>query len=368
MEFLYAINTDTKEPIMLLNKHIGFDEEDGPGIDGERFAREIMALDQMKPDNITVWINSVGGSVMHAFSIFTAIQQSKTPVNTFGVGVVASSAATIFQAGKTRTLADYAILMFHNPFTPGEENENDNKMLETMRNSIVTMICGRSGLTVEACGEMLNATTWLNATDKNIAPFVDVVENTGGNINIDLKAAGPIDIKNAQAKAAKLVLNKLNTNQNKNEMKKVYAKLGLNESANEDAIIAVIDSVNNKLVDAQSVNATLKTENETLTGKITELETVVNTAKTEKENAEKEALKIKAVAMVKAVADAGKIINNEETINAWVDKAIADFDGVKALLDSLTVNATAPNLDGGETPKSRNMAVIMAEINAKQVK
>ena len=109
--FKYTIDAESDEPIMLINKHIGYDESDGMGIDGAEFERELMTLDTMKKKRIQVWINSPGGMVLDGWSIYNSILKTKTKVDTYCVGIAASIAGVIFQAGRERNMADYGILM-----------------------------------------------------------------------------------------------------------------------------------------------------------------------------------------------------------------------------------------------------------------
>ena len=90
---MYTVDTSADEPIMLINSHIGFDPEDGMGVDGAQFQRELLELDSMGKKRIQVWINSPGGNVMDGYNIFSAICDSKTPVDTYAKGVVASIAS-----------------------------------------------------------------------------------------------------------------------------------------------------------------------------------------------------------------------------------------------------------------------------------
>jgi ATP-dependent protease ClpP protease subunit len=100
--FMYTVNVDSDEPIMLINKHIGYDEADGYGIMGDLFQAELLALDQMEKKRIQVWINSPGGSVMDGYNMYTAMLKTKTKVDTYCVGICASMAAVLFQAGRKR--------------------------------------------------------------------------------------------------------------------------------------------------------------------------------------------------------------------------------------------------------------------------
>ena len=44
---IYCVDPSADEPILLINKHIGFDEKDGMGIDGALFQQELLMLDAL---------------------------------------------------------------------------------------------------------------------------------------------------------------------------------------------------------------------------------------------------------------------------------------------------------------------------------
>src|SRR5690348_5015887 len=101
--WLYTVDPDAERPVMLINTHIGFDEAEGFGVMGDAFQRELLQLDALCIENnkgpIQVWINSPGGIVTDGMSIYSAILKSTTKVDTYCVGMAASIAGVIFQAG-----------------------------------------------------------------------------------------------------------------------------------------------------------------------------------------------------------------------------------------------------------------------------
>ena len=145
MKFIYTVDVASDEPIMLINTHIGDDPVDGMGIDGSIFQAELLALDQMGKKSIQVWINSVGGVVMDGYNICNAILKSQTRVDTYCVGMAASIAAVIFQTGRKRYMADYGILMYHEPYTENSTIQ-DNPLLSNMNDSLATIVSNRSGM------------------------------------------------------------------------------------------------------------------------------------------------------------------------------------------------------------------------------
>ena len=58
--------------------------------------------------DISLYINSPGGVVMDGYNIYNAILRSKTPVDTYNVGIAASIAGVIFMAGR-KDISFYSI-------------------------------------------------------------------------------------------------------------------------------------------------------------------------------------------------------------------------------------------------------------------
>ena len=123
-EFKYCPNPDADVPKMFIDNQIGGKDADGnPGIDGNRFMKELLCLsDEMGKKNIQVWINSEGGFVQEGQSIYAGILHSKAKVDTVCYGLAASISGVIFQAGRRRYMTDYANLMYHPAY-----NEEDRK-------------------------------------------------------------------------------------------------------------------------------------------------------------------------------------------------------------------------------------------------
>lgn len=374
---MYIVDANADEPIMLINKHIGYNDEDGVGIIGGDFARELLYLDSLGKKRIQVWINSPGGTVMDGYDIYSAMLKSKTKIDTYCVGICASIAAVIFQAGRNRVMADYGILMYHNPF--GTDNTAG---LEAMRNSIITMIASRSQMSNEDVANMMNCETFILANDALNKKLCDEIEvSTDFNRKrlqsvTDVKdSAGMI----AQYRAAKEVFNSIFSNTIQ-DMKKVTNKLNLNEAANEDAICSAIDAVQNRATAAETRVTALETEINTQKEavraeqqKLTDLQNKYDALEQKEREATTAANLEKAKNMVKTVG-AGRIKNDAAVIKAWEDRAVADFDGTKNLLETLPLNKDAVNIvtdaenkltdkDGKQLPSIENaVAQDMARI------
>lgn len=329
----YTINAEDEEPIMLINKHIGFDEAEGEGINGSLFQQELLKLDRLGKKRIQVWINSPGGVVMDGYSIYNAILKSKTKVDTYCVGIAASIAAVIFQAGRKRIMSDYGLLMYHNPYG-GTSSE-----LKKMRESIAVMIAERTNNKQDAILKMMDRTTWISASEALMAGFCDEVENSNSiNVKRNSKAV-------ALWEAGAVVVNSILKPKNKS-MNKVANKLGLNPEANEESILAEIESIVNKKTSMEEKMKKMEAEYQAMLEKcdkmkaeLVEMESKLADEKKAKAESEAETKKSEAKNMVSQFVKSGKI--KQESADKWAEKALLDFDGVKNLLEELPANGKA---------------------------
>jgi chromosome segregation ATPase len=118
--------------------------------------------------------------------------------------------------------------------------------------------------------------------------------------------------------------------------------------ANEDAVLEAINAIENRNRELESTLTAQRNQITALETEKTNLTTTVNTLKTEKEAAEKAAKKVNAEALVKAAVNLKTIKNDAETIAKWTDRAIADYDGTKDLLESIPVNQVSNRIKVGE--------------------
>ncbi|MGN6416141.1 MAG: Clp protease ClpP [Pseudobacter sp.] len=388
--FLYTVDTSADEPIMLIDKHIGFDEAEGFGIMGDLFQKELLALDAMGKKRIQVWINSPGGIVADGYNIHNAILKSKTPVDTYCTGLAASIAGVVFLAGRRRIMADYAQLMYHNPF-----GGDDDKGLAAIRDSIVTMIASRCGKEEADIVAIMNKTTWIGAKEALDAGFCDEVQDSS-LINKKRSVSISTDVKAFWKEAADITNSLLPVNQTHTKnftMKKIANRLKLNPEASEDAVVEAIDSLEKSNADLQNQvknhlseiqnkkNSLEEQENkvkaleEELTKAKNELKEAQDKAKNmeeEQEKKEEEDKATKAKNLVEGFAKQGRIKNDAKILADWTEQAKADYDGVKNLLESLPLNQKAAAFETKTTGEFKGGSVIsnfmvkrLAEAKAK---
>ena len=359
---IYCIDTTVDEPIMLLNTHIGMDDTDGQGINGSLFQQELLQLDTLGKKRIQIWINSPGGVVTDGYNIYNAILKSNTPVDTYCVGCAASIAGVIFQAGRKRIMADYAWLMYHNPF--GSENGD---IIKTMKTSIVTMIEKRSGMDEGSVNKMMNRETFITAPEALEMKLCDSIESS---VKLNTKYLQKIsDSLQFHKECNKVVNTFLNTNTNKmSELTKITMRLKLNDAARQEDIVAAIDAIENraKVAEEKAVEVENKAkvkadadmeEMDALKTKIKKL-----LEDKEKNQAEYEDCKAKLDAMTKdklaaeekaegervknmieGYAKIGRIKNEATVVLEWCNTAKElGFDRVKNIIEALPLNVKAP--------------------------
>ncbi len=404
--FLYTINPNDEEPVMLINNYIGFDSEQGYGIMGDVFQRELLKLDLLDKKRIQVWINSPGGSVSDGYSIFSTMLKTKTPVDTYCLGMAASIAGVIFQAGRKRTMLDFSWLMYHNPYN---EDGSIDKALEPIRASLCTMIASRSGKSEDLVQKLMNRTTYILADEALANGFCDEIENSE-DLNkkrkvavtqnfTDLSKVTNLETSKMFWKESNKVLNSIfNLNNDKMiDLKKINNKLGLNLEASEESTVEAISAIINKAAKAEEdkkkaeEDCTKSEEDKkSLKDKIAKMEEDIKKAEEDKKalkdklakmeedkkaeeedkkKAEEEDKKDKAKNMIESFVMIGKIPNDAKVIADWQNKAKDDLAGVKALFDGLPLNRQAPrtitSFGGDKAKELKGSQIGLTMINIK---
>ena len=81
---------------------------------------QILHLDAEDPDaEITMYIESPGGSVTAGLSIYDVMQAVTANIRTVCVGTAASMAAVLFAAGRRREILRHGEVMIHDPLVSG---------------------------------------------------------------------------------------------------------------------------------------------------------------------------------------------------------------------------------------------------------
>ena len=147
------------------------------GISAKEFASDLKELGAVS--EITLRINSPGGSVFDGNAIFNQLKQHKAKVTAHIDGLAASMASVIAMAADHIVMPENALMMIHNPWTVSignaEELRKDADLLDTIKRTLLTAY-GRSAMTDEELSSMMDAETWLTGADAVEMGFADEME------------------------------------------------------------------------------------------------------------------------------------------------------------------------------------------------
>ncbi|MDP3322648.1 MAG: Clp protease ClpP [Hydrogenophaga sp.] len=173
-----AVNASTAE--ILIYAPIGASWWDET-VSAKQFIADINALDVTE---MTVRINSLGGSVVDGIAIYNAIKRHKAAVTTVNDGIAASIASLILMAGDTVEMAENAQIMIHAPWTFADGNAAELRkvadMLDSWAEAMSTSYANKSGKTKDDILALLTDGDdhWYTADDALAEGFIDQI--TGG--------------------------------------------------------------------------------------------------------------------------------------------------------------------------------------------
>ncbi len=161
-------------------------------------AKTLVPLISAGSDDLDVRINSPGGYVMEGLAIFNAFARAKQGGRKITVhidGLAASMASTIAMVGDEIIMADNSLMMIHNPWDcacgDAKELRAAADQLDRIRDQLVGIYSGQTGLTAEDLIPMLDAETWMTATEALAQNFITSISSAiTASAAINVKAFG----------------------------------------------------------------------------------------------------------------------------------------------------------------------------------
>lgn len=302
----------------------------GEAIDGNLFAQELAMLGEFGFDQVMININSVGGSIVHGFSVLNAMNALRvngTKVGTYVVGVADSMASIILAFGDrgNRSAASFSSGIIHEP----RIDQNGKQVLiddlpegqlkdelSQMRDSLVNAMASSIGSSKAEVKKLMKAGD-IRRTAKELKSL-GLVDNV-------VQLTNEVDIKNKTGVELMAACSNISPSKPKT-MSRVNKLLGLNAEASEDAQVQAIEKLMNKAQDAENkIGDVAKKDKE-----ITDLKAEVKTYKDQAAAANKAAVE----SFVDQQIEAGKF--QEDKREELVAQAEKDFDGFKAFTGSMT--------------------------------
>ena len=159
-----------KERIILLNGEIN-------DTTANIWIAELLYLESVSSDDIYIYINSPGGSIIAGLALYDTMRFIKPNVNTVCVGLAASMAAFILSSGDKRYALENSEIMIHEPSTNfgGHASDifNHTKWLERMKNKVDFILAENTNHTVN---EIIAATLRDNFMDSKTALEFGIID------------------------------------------------------------------------------------------------------------------------------------------------------------------------------------------------
>lgn len=166
-----------QENTITIFDRIGIDPWTGEGVSAKRIAA---ALRSIGPENdVTVLVNSPGGSMFEGFAIYNLLREHKGKVTVKVLGLAASAAADIIMAGDEIQIARAAFIMIHNGWIVAIGDKNDLRQaadwLEPFDQVGVDICAARTGISSGKIAQMMDDETWIGGEDAVKQGFADTL-------------------------------------------------------------------------------------------------------------------------------------------------------------------------------------------------
>lgn len=146
---------------------------------------QLLFLDnQDSTKDISLYINSPGGSVYDALAIYDTMNFVKSDIQTVGIGVQASAAAFLLSSGTKgkRMLLPHATVMVHQPSsgTRGKVTDQEIDLRESLRvkKLLEEIMAKNTGQTAKKIHEDMERDKWMNAEESVKYGIADKVIKT----------------------------------------------------------------------------------------------------------------------------------------------------------------------------------------------
>jgi ATP-dependent Clp protease, protease subunit len=155
-----------------------YDEIGAFGIPAKTFLDELKALGPVP--ELTVRINSPGGSVFDGVAIYNALKRHDAAITVWIDGIAASIASMIAMAGDEVVMPENTMLMLHDPSGLVMGTASDMRAmaeaLDRMKAGMVAAYRDKSGRDDAEIEGLLAAETWLSAQEAIALGLADRVE------------------------------------------------------------------------------------------------------------------------------------------------------------------------------------------------
>lgn len=160
-------------------------------------------------DNITVHINSVGGSLYAGVSIYNRLKELPANVVTINDGLAASAASVIFQAGNPRKVNAGSCLMIHEAaalligYFQTKDLKTEMKRLDAHNRTAIAAYAEATGIDSDTIKNALAKETWMTGQEAVDAGYADEVIDSGSKVSMSLSPDKRFIVSNGVAMSAR---------------------------------------------------------------------------------------------------------------------------------------------------------------------
>lgn len=191
-------------------------------------------LSQYKNKDITVWIDSYGGSVFAAAGIYNALKEHNGKVTVKIDSKAMSAASVIAMAGDEVLMSPMAVMMIHNPLTAAYGNMHDLRkvadILDTIKESIVNAYVLKTGRSRSKISQMMDDETWMSANVAVKEGFADGILYHDQQLdvaNMNAVAFNRLAIVNSANQSIRNAVELMNKQSKQDEKEKLLLELDL---------------------------------------------------------------------------------------------------------------------------------------------
>ncbi len=147
------------------------------GISAKQFAEDMKSIKNVS--DVTVRINSEGGSVFDGHAIYNTLKNFDATINVKIDGLAASIASIIAMAGDTIEMAENAFMMIHDPWVvaagTAEELREQADIMDKVQEKLVNTYAKRVNISAEKVAALMADETWMDATEALEMGFIDSI-------------------------------------------------------------------------------------------------------------------------------------------------------------------------------------------------
>ena len=306
-----------------------YDEIGDYGTSAKDFIEEVKNVSER---DITLRINSVGGSVFDGLAIYNTLRSHRGYVNIKIEGLAASISTVIAMAGDNIEMAENGFFMIHNPFGQSAGEAVDMRktadLLDKIKDEIIEIYQRKTNLSYDELSNMMDKETWLSSQEAVELGFVN-------NITEAMKVAASFDLSKFTNVNEKEVNDKLGLINNQKSLKMTEelktwfngVKEEILNAVNGDKVsspaqeVSVLFSDNeeivNKFSELEENAISLREEKEELSGLVGEKEGTIADLTNKVSELEAKLAKSEATETVVEAENDPSIVTEEVVVNEW---------------------------------------------------